>query len=114
MYFHMEVIIQYIRFTIGTVMPRMQIAQLSFCVRNAEHRNNINKKISNPSVITEHRLEYAHNFNWENVNILDKERYFGKKLVSEMLHINSQEYSLNLTSDTEFLHYAYVNIVNKM
>jgi len=38
-------------------------------------------------VITEHRLSPNHDFDWENVTILDKENFWGKHLISEMLHI---------------------------
>ena len=59
-------------------------------------------------VTTDHRLSLSHDFTWENVKILDCERYLGKRLVSEMLHIQMQNNSLNLQSDTEFLHHAYI------
>jgi len=39
------------------------------------------------SVISEHRLQLDHEFDWDHVEILDEESYFGKRLISEMLHI---------------------------
>jgi len=45
-----------------------------------EHCNNINWKSAKPSVITEHRLSQNHDFDWENVMILDNERFLGKSL----------------------------------
>jgi len=47
------------------------------------------------------------------VEILDEEPYLGKRLVSEMLHIKKQTYSLNSQTDTEGLHEAYFPIINK-
>jgi len=35
-------------------------------------------------------------FDWENVDILDRKRFFSKRLISEMLHIKRQNNSLNL------------------
>jgi len=39
-------------------------------------------------VMSEHRLLLGHEFDWDHVEILDEEPYLGKRLVSEMLHIN--------------------------
>lgn len=63
-------------------------------------------------MITEHRLLYNYEFEWENVEILDKERYLGR-LISEMLYIKRQKNGLNLQSDIEHLHHAYVSVLNK-
>jgi len=58
--------------------------------RIKEHHNNINKKTGNLSVLlSEHRLQFEHEF--DNIKILDNERYLGKRLVLEMLNIKLQE-----------------------
>jgi len=44
--------------------------------RISEYRNQINRKTSNTSVITEHRLRHNHDFHWYNVKIFDNERFF--------------------------------------
>ncbi|KYN22199.1 hypothetical protein ALC57_05409, partial [Trachymyrmex cornetzi] len=80
--------------------------------RISEHRNHINSNTSNQSVITDHRLEYNHEFDWEGVRILDRERFLNKRLNSEMLHIYMPKNGLNLKTDTEFLHYSYASILN--
>ena len=54
--------------------------------RISEHRNHINSINKNQSVITDHRLGFNHEFDWESVQILDKERFLNKCLNSEMLH----------------------------
>lgn len=36
-----------------------------------EHKSDINKKNGSPSVISEHRLVKRHEFDWDNVRILD-------------------------------------------
>jgi len=76
--------------------------------RIQEHRRHINSASDTRSIITDHRLLFNHDFDWENVKILDRECYLGRKLISEMLHIQMQNNSLNLQSDTEFLHHAYI------
>ena len=82
--------------------------------RAAEHRNHIRRNTNSHSAITEHRLNYNHDFDWENIKILDNERILGRRLTSEMLHIQSQNNSLNLQSDTEFLHHAYISLLKKL
>ncbi|KYN13632.1 hypothetical protein ALC57_14177 [Trachymyrmex cornetzi] len=52
-----------------------------------EHKKDINKKSGNFSVVSEHKIEFDHDFDWENIKILDNERFFGKRCVSEMLNI---------------------------
>jgi len=83
-------------------------------IRIAEHRNHIRYKTSAHSVITEHRLLHDHDFQWNNVQILDEEPSYRKRLISEMLHIKKQKNNLNLQTDTEGLHKAYLPIINKV
>ena len=54
------------------------------------------------------------NFQWNNVQILDEELSYRKRLISKMLHIKKQKNSFNLQTDTEGLHKAYLPIVNKV
>jgi len=60
----------------------------------------------------EHRLQYE--FDWDEVEILDSERYLEKRLILEMIFIKRQNNTLNLQSDTDYLHYAYVSILNNL
>lgn len=64
------------------------------------------------SVITEHRM-LGHEFDWENVGILDEEPYVGKRLISEMIFIKRQINSLNLQSDTEKLNNSSLQLIEK-
>jgi len=80
----------------------------------SEHKNHINRNKTTHSVITNHTLEFSHEFDWENVEILDKERFLSKRLISEMIHIKGQKYSLNLQSDTESLDNGIVSVLNKL
>jgi len=49
-----------------------------FNTRVTEHKNDINKNTGKHSVITEHRLDKNHEFDWDNPEILDKERFYYK------------------------------------
>ena len=63
--------------------------------RITEHQNQI-RQTNNVSVITEHRLiSKNHKFDWENVKVINKERYLSKRSISEM-HIKLQDNTLNL------------------
>jgi len=81
--------------------------------RISEHKKDI-KKTSNHSVITEHRIAFDHHFDWENPKILDIEEHYQKRLISEMINIKAQKNTINLQSDTEYLQYAYIEILNKI
>jgi len=81
--------------------------------RISEHRNHI-WNTTTQSVITEHRLQFNHDFDWEDVKILDSERFLGKLLVSEMMFIKKQKNGINLQSDTEHLDDAYISILSKL
>ena len=75
-----------------------------------EHKKHINKNSTQKSVITDHRLN-NHEFDWDNVKILDEEPILRKRLLSEMICIKRQKNSLNLQTDTECLDYGFANIV---
>ena len=65
--------------------------------RITEHRNHIRYNTFVHSVIIEH----DHDFQWDKVKILDEERCYRKRLISEMFNIKKQKNSLNLQTDTE-------------
>jgi len=81
--------------------------------RVTEHKRNINKKNGKLSVISEHRLENNHEFDWDNPMVLDRDKFYYRRLISEMINIKTQNNALNLQSDTKFLQPAYVEILNK-
>jgi len=76
-----------------------------------EHRSYIRRNTNQSSVITEHRLEFSYDFDWDNVEILDEEIHFNKRIISEMIHIKKQSYSLNLQHDTDSLDFIYFDII---
>jgi len=64
--------------------------------RISEHNSHISRNTSTHSVITECKLQFKHDFDWEGVEILDVERNFSKRLISEMINIKSQKNGINL------------------
>jgi len=80
----------------------------------SEHRNHIHRITTTRSVIIEHRFNFSHNFDWNNVEILDIDRYLTKRLISEIIHIKRQNNNLNLQSDTECLDDGIISILNKL
>jgi len=77
-----------------------------------EHRGHIRRNTSQTSVITEHRVNFSHDFDWENVEVLDEEAHYNKRLISEMIFIKKQSNGLNLHRDTELLDPIYFDIIS--
>ncbi|KYN50572.1 hypothetical protein ALC57_07139, partial [Trachymyrmex cornetzi] len=81
--------------------------------RIKEHKADI-KKSNNHSVVSLHQLQYGHQIDWENINILDSERLFYKRSISEMIHIKKQENGINNQNDTEKLPNIYLPIIQSL
>lgn len=82
-------------------------------MRISEHKNNILRcSQEDINVITEHRKTEDHDFQWDSINILDKESKLRKRFISEMLHIHLQKNSINKKEDTQLLHKPYSTILN--
>jgi len=79
-------------------------------IRVNEHKNHIIRNLSQQLVITVHRLLYKHDFDWDNVQILDEETNYNKRLISEMIFIKKQKFGLNAQTDTELLDPIYNDI----
>jgi len=80
--------------------------------RVAEHRNHTRRNLPSVSVITNHVMHYNYDINWNNVKVLDVEKYYHKRLVSEMLHVKRQRNGLNLQTDTDYLDRGCTSIFN--
>ncbi|KYN06043.1 hypothetical protein ALC62_03043, partial [Cyphomyrmex costatus] len=79
-----------------------------------EHILDINKGSKSPSVISDHCIEKNHDFNWDNVEILDIEPFYNKRLISEMVHIKKQIHGISRQNDTESLPDLYSNIIHSL
>ena len=62
-----------------------------------EHKTNKNKE----SVVSLHPIENKHEFDWENISVLDMESNYKKRLVSEIIYIKSNHNSINKKEDIQ-------------
>jgi len=79
--------------------------------RVGEHRCHIRRNLAQLSVITDHRLQAEHDFDWDNVKVLDQESNYNKRFISEMIHINKQKHGLNAQTDTALLDPIYNDFI---
>jgi len=75
--------------------------------RIKEHLNNIKSTSNNYSVVSNHRLLFNHDFQWDKPNILHKERNRKKREIAEMFLIKKHDNNINLQKDTENLNSIY-------
>ena len=72
--------------------------------RKEEHENN-NIAVAVMNVYKKNY--YHHDFQWENIKILDFECNWYKRIISEMLHIKSKKFSINKKEDVSSLSNIY-------
>ena len=77
--------------------------------RISEHRINNNDDL----VVNVHKKKYKHEFDFESVKIRDIENNYHKRLISEMLFINSTPNTINEKEDT-YLSKEYKFIFNTL
>ena len=83
--------------------------------RSLKTRINEHKRNKNPdSVISAHIKNYNHDFNWLETKILDYESNYFKRIISEMIHIKSNQNSINKKEDVKNLNHLYFPIINRM
>jgi len=76
-----------------------------------EHKNNIKNSNGNFSVVTDHRLNFNHEFDRQKPIILHKERNRKKREIAEMFFIKKFDNNINLQRDTENLNPIYDSII---
>ena len=81
--------------------------------RIKEHKTDIKKSTSEISVVSRHRVNEMHEFDWDNIKILDTEQSLMKRRISEMIHIKNQISGINKQSDTEGLPDVYLPLLKK-
>jgi len=79
--------------------------------RLKKHIKDFNKPTTSLSVISYYKLGSDHTIDWENPCILDAERFYYKRMVSEVIHIKRQEKGLNKQSDTERFPKIYLPLI---
>jgi len=53
-------------------------------------------------------MHHNHEFDWNNIRIMNVERYYNKSLIGNIAYKELQKNGLNLKTDTEGLHYVYI------
>lgn len=91
---------------------RGYVGQTSQLLKNriSLHKSDINKK-NKRCALTKHSLEQNHKFLFDNVEIIDKERNYNKRIILEMIHINEEEEAINSKSDTQNLSNIYTYLL---
>jgi len=65
-------------------------------------------------VISNHHVENNHVMNWGEVKIVDKERSYTKRIISEMIYIKKQTKGLNKQSDIDLLPETYFPLIESL
>ncbi|EFN60436.1 hypothetical protein EAG_05712, partial [Camponotus floridanus] len=62
-----------------------------------EHKKHMNRVRTNKLISCNsiHMLNFDHEFKWDEIKILDKESFYNKRLISEMICIKRQQNGLN-------------------
>ncbi|EZA61386.1 hypothetical protein X777_12293, partial [Ooceraea biroi] len=76
-----------------------------------EHRSDICRKVNTHSVVSEHRLNNNHDFDWSSPSILHSEKQRKKREIAEMFLIKQCKETINLQTDTDDLPEIYDNIL---
>ena len=80
--------------------------------RCSEHKNNKNLKPELHNVITKHQLQENHEFDWENVQILRREKNLNKRNIAEMFYVKKfNKLALNTMTDLNNFPTSYEPIV---
>ena len=75
----------------------------SLKTRIKEHQKNNNPE----AVVSQHKKEFCHDFDWENTKILDFEPNYKKRTLSEMIHIKCNKNNINKKEDVKSLNSSY-------
>ena len=79
--------------------------------RTKEHQNSIRKLNEHQTALSNHAIENLHNFNFNNVQVLDYEKNYKKRNIKEMIHIKKHQNALNFRTDTDNLSSVYNNLI---
>ncbi|KAL6433498.1 hypothetical protein ACFW04_006541 [Cataglyphis niger] len=73
--------------------------------------NNIKMHASNLSVVSKHKLEFNHDFDWSALDILHNEKHLRKREITEMFFIKKFDNTINSQKDTENLNNIYDKLI---
>lgn len=77
-------------------------------------RINEHKKVNDNSVVYRHRTNFNHDFDWENVKILDNGQNFIKRRISEMIHIKTNRSTINRKEDILTLNKTFFPLLRRI
>lgn len=78
-----------------------------------EHQYCVQKKDERPP-LTIHNLKIGHDFDYEGMKIIDREKLIYSRKFSKMLHIHYYDNTINRTEDTNFLKNDYKNAIDTL
>ena len=81
--------------------------------RLKEHQKDVAIK-EQKSVVAKHSVYNKHEFDFNNIKILDTEKNWQSRCFSEMLHIHYNSNTINKIQDTHFLKNTYKNFLNNL
>lgn len=79
--------------------------------RMSEHDKNVNRDAKEHTALTKHKIEKDHQFNYDNVVVLAREKHEKKRQIHEMCHIVREKTSVNLRSDVNNLCATYFGLL---
>ncbi|EZA46430.1 hypothetical protein X777_00167 [Ooceraea biroi] len=82
--------------------------------RIKEHKSDISKHEGCRSVVSDHRLNNDHDFDWQNIEILHHESHLRKRLVAEMYFIKRHPEAINIQKDTDGFPVLYEPILRNI
>lgn len=78
---------------------------------NKDDDDKLKFPLNQKSALVKHSIQSDHNFKFENVEIIDKEKITHKRKFKEACHIWLNTNTVNYKVDTEKLHTNYINII---
>ncbi|KAL6433470.1 hypothetical protein ACFW04_006535 [Cataglyphis niger] len=87
------------------------ITKRHLSIRVKEHFNNIKMHANNLSVISKHKLEFNHDFDWSVPDILHNEKHLRKREIAEMFFIKKFDNTINSQKYTENLNNIYDKLI---
>lgn len=82
--------------------------------RMVQHKSNVKLKQIEVTALAKHAVENNHKFDFNNVQILENEENYNKRLILEMIHIVKNDKAVNNKRDTEGLSNTYFNTIRKI
>ena len=72
------------------------------------------KNKNNESIVSQHQINFNHEFDWNNVLIVDSESDYKKRLISEMIHIKCHQNNINKKEDIHTLNHNYFPLLKNL